>query len=92
MQGHPVDTMSLEELLLDCAEEKYYLVNYAIRWAKELSKKENAPKAPQDLMNAALRDIITGKVSVKELKKLIASKMDDTKTPASDKNGKKEKK
>ena len=64
------EQMSLQELILDHAGEKYRLVNYAIRWSKEISRREDAPKTTQGLLNASLRDILTEKVTYKEIDKL----------------------
>lgn len=89
------DHMSLQELILDHAPKKYRLVNYAIRWAKEIARKEDAPKTTQGLLNAALRDIITGKITPKEIDKLPPvkeSKKESKSADASEKNGKKTKK
>lgn len=62
--------MSTEELILDHAKEKYVLVNYVLRWAKEIAKKEDAPKTTQALLDKALRDILTDTVTFKDIKKL----------------------
>lgn len=89
------EKMSLQELILDHTGEKYRLVNYAIRWSKELSRREDAPKTTQGLLNASLHDILTEKVTYKEIDKLPPikeSKKDSKISHGSDKNGKKYKK
>ena len=84
--------MALNELLLDHAPHKYTLISYALRWPKELKKKQDAPKTTQELLNKALHDILTDKVSYKEIDKLSSSKeakKDEQDAGSSDKDGKK---
>lgn len=82
------EDMSLDELLLNHASKKYYLVNYALRWAKEVKKREDAPKTSQGIMNVALREILTGKVTYKDIDKLGFSKDSKRESGASDKDSK----
>ena len=60
----------LEALILENKKDKYKMAYAAIRWAKEIKQKENLPDAVPFLVPRALREILTGKVSVKEVEKL----------------------
>jgi DNA-directed RNA polymerase subunit K/omega len=62
--------MPIEGMLLECVKDKYKLSYAAIRWAKEIKMKENLPEAIPLLVPRALREILTGKVSYKEIEKL----------------------
>ncbi|MFH1379673.1 MAG: hypothetical protein ABII23_05290 [bacterium] len=62
--------MTTQELILNHSQKKYELINCALRWSKEISKREDAPKGTQDLLDAALRDILTDKVTIKDILKL----------------------
>lgn len=60
----------LEGMILNCGKDKYKLAYAAIRWAKEIKQKENLPEVVQLLVPRALREILTGKVSIKDVEKL----------------------
>jgi DNA-directed RNA polymerase subunit K/omega len=60
----------LEALILENKKDKYKMAYAAIRWAKEIKQKENLPDAVPFLVPRALREILTGKASVKEIEKL----------------------
>ena len=64
------DEMTLEALVLQCKVDKYKLSYAALRWAKEIKQKENLPEAIQFLIPRALREILTNKVTIKEVEKL----------------------
>lgn len=83
------EDMSLAELLLDHASKKYYLVNYALRWSKEVKKREDAPKTAQGIMILALREILIGKVTYKEIDKIGSVRESSKESGTSGKDGKK---
>ena len=60
----------LEALILENKKDKYKLAYASIRWAKEIKQKENLPDAVPFLVPRAVREILTGKVSIKEIEKL----------------------
>jgi DNA-directed RNA polymerase subunit K/omega len=60
----------LEGLLLECNKDRYKLAYAALRWAKEIKQKENLPDPVPFLVGRAIREILTGKVSIKEVEKL----------------------
>ena len=60
----------LEGLLLECNKDRYKLSYAALRWAKEIKQKENLPDPIPVLLPRALREILTGKMSIKEIEKL----------------------
>jgi len=60
----------LEALALDYKKDRYKLAFAAIRWAKEIKQKENLPDSIPILSLRALREILTGKVTIKEVEKL----------------------
>ena len=62
--------MSIEALILECSKDKYKLPYSAIRWAKELKKKENLTDPMPVLVVRALREILTGKETMKDIEKL----------------------
>jgi DNA-directed RNA polymerase subunit K/omega len=61
---------TVEALMLGANNNRYKLSYAAIRWAKEIKQKENLPDPVQILVPRALREILTGKVSYKEIEKL----------------------
>ena len=65
-----LEELPLEGLLLQCKTDKYKLAYSAIRWAKEIKQKENLPDPVQSLVPRALRDILLGKTTIKEIEKL----------------------
>jgi len=62
----------LEKLLLDTLANKYLLIRYALRWAKELQKSQERRLSPNELINRALVDILSGKVKPDEIEKLLS--------------------
>lgn len=73
----------LEGMVLNCGKEKYKLSYAAIRWAREIKQKENLPDPVQFLVPRALRDILTGKMTIKEVEKLpIIAKVSPPPAPA----------
>ena len=62
--------LPIEALILECKKDRYKLSYAALRWAKEIKQKENLPEAIPFLIPRAVREILTGKVSIKEIEKL----------------------
>lgn len=60
----------LEGLLLQCEKDRYKIGYTALRWAKEIKQKENLPDPIPLLIQRALREILTGKISIEEIEKL----------------------
>lgn len=93
---------TLEKMILDCTEGKYKLVHLAVRWAEEVSKREELKGKPFSLsVETSLTELLSGKVKLSEVEKLApVSKNKDkdgepAKAEASSENsekGKKEKK
>ena len=62
-----------EELMLDFGEGKYSAIPMAAHWARELKKREeNRHLTPAELLDLALREVLSGKVDWKDLKKAAA--------------------
>jgi len=69
--------MSLDQLILDKAKEKYLIVPLAAEWAKELKKSEEFRHMTQnEILDKSLVDVITGKVTWEKLKKAAAAKLE----------------
>src|SRR3954462_13540445 len=62
--------MPLDGLLLGCTKDRYKISYAAIRWAKEIKQKENLPDPLPLIVLRALREILTGKVDIKDVEKL----------------------
>jgi hypothetical protein len=62
--------MTIEALILECSKDKYKLPYSAIRWAKEIKKKENSTEPLPALVIRALREILSGKETMKDIEKL----------------------
>ncbi|MDE2490859.1 MAG: hypothetical protein KGM24_08425 [Elusimicrobia bacterium] len=59
-----------EEMILDFGKGKYSAIPMAAIWAKELKKREeNRHLTPAELLDLALREVLSGKVGWKDLKK-----------------------
>lgn len=62
-----------EELILDFGAGKYSAIPMAAIWAKELKRREeNRHLTPAEILDLALRDVLTGKIDWKDLKKAIS--------------------
>lgn len=62
-----------EELMLDFGAGKYSAIPMAAHWARELKKREeNRHLTPAELLDLALREVLSGKVDWKDLKKAAA--------------------
>jgi DNA-directed RNA polymerase omega subunit len=66
----PKDSLSLSQLMLDRTHDKYRLVAMATRWAHEIKVRDQETLPPQALMDKALREILTEKVSFEDIEKL----------------------
>ena len=60
----------LEQLILDTPLNRYQLVTLAIRWAEEIRSRQNAPKYTNEVVEMALQEILSGKVSIDDIEKL----------------------
>ena len=61
---------SLETLLMHFKVDRYKMAYLSLRWAKEMKLKENLADALPTLVPRALREILTGKVSMRDIEKL----------------------
>ncbi|MBI3292562.1 MAG: DNA-directed RNA polymerase subunit omega [Elusimicrobia bacterium] len=68
-QGAPVP---LEQLILDSTQNKYQLILQTIRWAKELRGREGIPTSLVKLLDRALEDLLTGRVTPETVKQIAA--------------------
>ncbi len=64
------EELPLDGLVLQCKVDKYKLAYSAIRWAKEIKQKESLPELVQTLIPRALKDILLGRVTIKDIEKL----------------------
>jgi len=62
--------LPVEALMLECVKDRYKVSYAALRWAKEIKKKENLADSIPLLIPRAMRELLTGKVTVKEIEKL----------------------
>lgn len=62
--------LPLEAMALEYQKDRYKLAYAALRWAREIKQKENLPDPLPLLVPRALRDIIEGKMTIKEIEKL----------------------
>ncbi len=62
--------MPIEGLILECTKDKYRLSYAAVRWAREIKQKENLPDPLPVILQRALRELLTGQVSIKDIEKL----------------------
>ncbi|MBI3549854.1 MAG: hypothetical protein HY078_12520 [Elusimicrobia bacterium] len=64
----------LEQLILDRSHGKYALVPMASVWALELRRQEEHRHLTQiEILDMALRDLLTGKVSAEQVEKAAAA-------------------
>ncbi|HVC09304.1 MAG TPA: hypothetical protein VNH15_05140 [Elusimicrobiota bacterium] len=82
---------SLEELILDYRGEKYAVVPVASAWAKVLRhREENRHLTANQLLEMALKDVLSGEVTWKEVNKATAQTpelLSPAVNGASEKNG-----
>jgi|GEM_PF-3799219 len=68
---HDIDSdLPLDALILQCEKDRYKMGYAALRWAKEIKQKENLPDPVPSLVPRSLRELLTGKVAIKEVEKL----------------------
>ncbi|OGS23553.1 MAG: hypothetical protein A2297_03485 [Elusimicrobia bacterium RIFOXYB2_FULL_48_7] len=61
----------LEELMLNTKLERYKIIPLIARWAYEIKNKEEYKTLPfHDMLDIAMRDVYSGKVSLDEIAKL----------------------
>jgi DNA-directed RNA polymerase subunit K/omega len=61
----------LSQLMLDCGKDKYRMISLATRWAIEVQKRDQqVSHAPDELVSMAIKEILTGEVSLEEIEKL----------------------
>ena len=60
----------MDALLLQCEKDRYKIGYATLRWAKEIKQKENLPEPIPILIPRALREILTGKVTIEDVEKL----------------------
>ena len=61
----------LQQLMLNTKIEKYKLIPIAMRWVRELEKREeNKGLTQAQILDLALKDILTGTISMEEISKL----------------------
>jgi hypothetical protein len=86
------EDMPIEQLILDYAQKKYVLINAALRWSKEVAKKEHQQQLPtrtvREVIDTALRDIISGNVKMADIAKLPAKAEEKQKAEKPGKTGK----
>ncbi|HVA67062.1 MAG TPA: hypothetical protein VNK24_09100 [Elusimicrobiota bacterium] len=79
---------SLEELILDYRGEKYAVVPVASAWAKVLRhREENRHLTANQLLEMALKDVLSGEVTWKEVNKATAQAPEMLSNGAAEKNG-----
>ncbi|MBI4371734.1 MAG: hypothetical protein HY552_05485 [Elusimicrobia bacterium] len=65
-----LERKSTEEMILNFGKGKYSAIPMAALWAKELKKREeNRHLTPAELLDLALREVLSGRVEWKDLKK-----------------------
>jgi DNA-directed RNA polymerase subunit K/omega len=61
----------LSQLMLDCGKDKYRMISLATRWAIEVQKRDQqVSHAPDELVSMAIKEILTGEVTLEEIEKL----------------------
>ena len=59
--------LPLDALSLETKNDRYKYSYAALRWAKEIKQKENLPDPIQKLLPRAIRELLTGKVTLKDI-------------------------
>ena len=62
--------LPIDAMMLQVTHEKYKIPYAALRWAKEIKLKENLPDPVMHLIPRAIREILTNKVSLKDIEGL----------------------
>lgn len=66
------DNVSIEELICDYNGSKYEVTMLAMKWARHIKKLEEYKDQPMaDIIEVAIRDILSGKVSSNEVFKAV---------------------
>ena len=64
------EEIALDCLVLDYQKSKYEVVPLAAQWSKVLRRKEeNRHLSPNELMEMAMKDVLSGRVSWKDVQK-----------------------
>lgn len=70
---HQEPVKTIEEMTLNYQQDKYLAIPLAALWAKELRRKEeNRHLTANELLELALRDVLSGSVDWKSIKKSMA--------------------
>ncbi|MFA6003133.1 MAG: hypothetical protein WC881_03605 [Elusimicrobiota bacterium] len=73
VKPQPETVKSIEEIILNYQPDKYSAIPLAALWAKELRRKEeNRHLTVNDILEMALRDVLTGSVDWKNIKKQLS--------------------
>jgi hypothetical protein len=76
---------TVDEMILNSASGKYSSIPLAALWAKVLRKREeNRNLTPAELLDLSLKDVLSGSVDWKDLKKAMAAAQDSAE-PADEK-------
>jgi len=71
------DTKTVDEMILNYPNGKYSAIPLAALWAKVLRKKEeNRHLTPAELLDLALKDVLSGGVDWKDVKKAMTAASD----------------
>jgi DNA-directed RNA polymerase subunit K/omega len=60
----------LSQLMLERSHDKYRLVHLAMRWAQEIKVRDQSSDPTQEIVSRALKEILTGQVSLEDIEKL----------------------
>jgi DNA-directed RNA polymerase subunit K/omega len=72
--GEAEPEQSLEQLILDRKRDKYSLVSLSSLWALELRRREeNRHLSQTEILDIALRDLMSGKVKPEQVEKAAAA-------------------
>lgn len=62
---------NISQLIWETNMNKFELIPAAVRWAKEIKKREQLPDNVSALLDRAMDEILTGKVKMSEIEKLV---------------------
>ena len=72
-QAKVPEIKSIEEMILNYPQGKYSAIPLAALWAKQLTRKEeNRHLTSAEILDLALRDVLSGAIDWKDLKKAAA--------------------
>ena len=67
---------SIEKLICDYDGSKYEVTMLAMKWARHIKKLEEYKSQPMaDIIEVAIRDVLSGKVSAEEVSKAVSKDM-----------------